>query len=72
MNKEAAQTVRVACCTYDGAPISHSYVTDGWKKCPVCRRIYRVIISGDKVTVIEDRKISDRLRALINWGGTAT
>ena len=72
LNKETAQTIRVACCTYDGNPISHSFMTDGWMKCPVCRRIYRVIINAEKVTVIEDNRISERLRALINRGAATT
>ncbi|SEM38666.1 hypothetical protein SAMN04487770_13628 [Butyrivibrio sp. ob235] len=67
MNKETAQTLRVACCTYDGVPMHEGYVTDGWMRCPECGRLYRVIINDEKVVVIEDKKLVGRHRAILRW-----
>ena len=66
MSRETAQTY-VAWCPRHGIPLNEAKEADGWNWCPSCRKLYRVIISDGKVTIIEDSRAEAGKSRILSW-----
>ena len=67
MKGDVTQELQAAWCPHHGWPLTEAYTANGFNWCPLCRKLYRVIIEKRKVSVIEDNMLTYDQSATMRW-----